>query len=81
MVATLVEESAVIQGGYSKCTDEKNKEKLAMKFHTTRRSFDEGVFCCADDFEEWKATAKGGRVFGLAEFMKLWFYNKLTLVI
>jgi hypothetical protein len=47
-----------------------------MKYHTTGRSFDQRVFCCADDFEEWKATAKGGRVFGLAEVQKLWFDNK-----
>jgi hypothetical protein len=42
MVATLVAESAVIQDDYSKCTNEKNKEKLAMEYHTTMRSFNEG---------------------------------------
>jgi hypothetical protein len=52
MVATLVDKSAVIQDGYSKCTDEKTKEKLAMECHTTRRSFDQGTFCCAGDKEE-----------------------------
>jgi hypothetical protein len=66
MVAALAEESALIQAGYSKCTDEKTKEKFAMKFHTTRRSFDQGTFCCPTYVEEWKVTLRrAGPVFGL----------------
>jgi hypothetical protein len=44
-----------------------------MKYHTTMRSFDEGAFCSADDLEEWKATVRGGLVFGLAAVHKLRF--------
>ena len=29
-----------------------------MKFHTTRRSFDQRIFCCPADVEEWKATLR-----------------------
>jgi hypothetical protein len=58
MVATLVDKSAVIQDGYSNCTDEKIKEKLAMECHTTGRSFDQFVFCCAGDKEEWNTTVE-----------------------
>jgi hypothetical protein len=75
---TLVEDSAVIQDAHSKCTDEKMKEEFATKYHTTRRSFDQCVCCCVDDVEEWKATARGGRVFKLALVQKLWFDNKFS---
>jgi hypothetical protein len=47
-----------------------------MKYHTTMRSFNEVVFCCADDKEEWKASVKGGLVFSLAEVQKMWSVNK-----
>jgi hypothetical protein len=73
MVATLVDVSDTIQAHYSNCTDEKMKEELAMEYHTTRRSFDEGAFCRPGDLEEWKATVRGGLVFGLAAVQKLWF--------
>jgi hypothetical protein len=68
----------VIQDDHSKCTDEKTKEEYAMKFHTTRRSFVQRIFCCPADVEEWKATLRGGLVFKLAEVRKLWFNNKFS---
>jgi hypothetical protein len=80
MVATLVDKSAVIRDGYSKCTDEKNKKKLAMEYHTTRRSFGEFVFCCAGDKEERKAAVKGGLVFSLAEVQTLWSANTVGIL-
>jgi hypothetical protein len=63
---------------YSKCTGEKTKEEFAMKFHTTRRSFDQRIFCCPADVEERKATLRRGPVFKPAEVQKLWFNNKFS---
>ena len=57
MVATLVDRSAEIQGAYNKCTDEEIKEKLAMERHTTRRSFDQLVFCSSGDKEGWNDSS------------------------
>jgi hypothetical protein len=76
-VSALVDKSTAIEGAYSKCTDEDNKRKLAMEYHTSMRSFDEVAFCCAGDKEEWKAAVNGGLVFSLAiaEVAKLWFEN------
>jgi hypothetical protein len=67
MVATLVDRSAVIQDDYSNCTDEKIKEKLAMDWHTTRRSFDQFVFFSSGNKEEWKAAVERGLVISLAK--------------
>jgi hypothetical protein len=75
MAATPVDKSAVIQDGYSNCTDEKTKEKLAMEYHTAMRSFNEFAFCCAGDKEEWKALLEGGPVFSLALVQTLWSAN------
>jgi hypothetical protein len=72
MVATLVDMSAVIQDHYINCNDEKIKEKLAMERHTTRRSFDEFVFCSSVDKKEWKTTVERGLVISLAEVRRLW---------
>ena len=72
MVATIVDVSDTIQAHYSDCTDEKMKEELAMKYHTTRRSFDVSVFCRPGDTEEWKTTVERGLAFGLAEVQRLW---------
>jgi hypothetical protein len=47
-----------------------------MECHTTRRSFDQFVFCCAGDKKEWKTTVEGGLVFSLAKVQKLWSANK-----
>ena len=46
-----------------------------MECHTTRRSFDQFVFCCAGDKEEWKALLEGGPVFSLALVQTLWSAN------
>jgi hypothetical protein len=72
MVATLVDRSAVIQDDYSNCTDEKTKEKLAMEWHTTRRSFGQFVFCSSGDKEEWNTTVERGLVISLAKVQRLW---------
>ena len=72
MVATLVDRSAAIQDEYSNCTDEKIKEKLAMEWHTTRRSFDQFVFCSSGNKEEWKTTVERGLVISLAKVQRLW---------
>ena len=72
MVATLVDRSAAIQDEYSNCTDEKIKEKLAMERHTTRRSFDQLVFCSPGDTKEWKTTVERGVVISLAKVQRLW---------
>ena len=72
MVATLVDRSAEIQDEYSNCTDEKIKEKLAMERHTTRRSFDQLVFCSPGDTKEWKTTVERGLVISLAKVQRLW---------
>ena len=71
MFATLVDRSAVIQDDYSNCTDEKTKEKLAMEWHTTRRSFDQFVFCSSSDKEEWNKTVERGLVISLAKVQRL----------
>ena len=71
MVATLVDMSAAIQGEYSNCTDEKIKEKLAMERHTTRRSFDQLVFCSSGDTKEWKTAVERGLVISLAKVQRL----------
>ena len=72
MVATLVDRSAEIQAKYSNCTDEKIKEKLAMEWHTTRRSFDQFVFCSSGDKEEWNTAVERGLVISLAKVQQLW---------
>jgi hypothetical protein len=46
--------------------------KIAMEYHTSMRSFDEGAFCCDGDEEGWQGLLKGGLVFGLAKVGKLW---------
>jgi hypothetical protein len=72
MVAALVDRSAAIRAKYSNCTDEKIKEKLAMERHTTRRSFDQHVFCRPGDTKEWKTTVERGLVISLAKVQRLW---------
>jgi hypothetical protein len=71
-VCTLVDKSAEIQADYSKCTDEDSKRKIAMEYHTTMRSFEEGAFCSAGVKEKWKGLLEGGLVFSLAEVQTLW---------
>ena len=72
MVATIVDVSDTIQAHYSNCNDEKIKEELAMKYHTTRRSFDVSVFCRPGDTKEWKTTVERGLVISLAKVQRLW---------
>jgi hypothetical protein len=48
------------QAGYSKCTDEDSKRKIAMEYHTSMRSFHSVAFCCAGAKEKWKGLLKGG---------------------
>ena len=71
MISKLVAKSAEEQAGYSATDDERRKEEIAMRWHATRRSFDEGAFCDGDE-EGWKAYVNGGLVFGVAEVAKLW---------
>jgi hypothetical protein len=46
-VCALVDKSAEIQAGYSKCTDEDSKRKIVMEYHTSMRSFHEVVHSAA----------------------------------
>jgi hypothetical protein len=72
-VCALVDKSAEIQAGYSKCNDEDSKRKIAMEYHTSMRSFHEVAFCSAGVKEKWKGLLKGGLlVFSLAEVQALW---------
>ena len=71
MTSKLVAKSADEQAGYSATDDERRKEEIAMWWHATRRSFDEGAFCEGDK-EWWTAYVKKGLVFAVAEVAKLW---------
>jgi hypothetical protein len=70
MVSALVAKSAAIQAGYSKCDDDR-KRAIAMKCHTSMRTFDVGAFFDGDE-EKWTAYVNGGPVFGVAKAAKLW---------
>jgi hypothetical protein len=80
MVSTLVARSAEIQAGYSECDDERRKGEIAMRWHTSRRSFDEGAFC-EDDREWWTAYVNEGLVFGVAEVAKLWSTEQFLFIL
>jgi hypothetical protein len=71
MTSKLVAKSADEQAGYSATDDERRKEKIAMWWHATRRSFDEGAFCEGDE-KWWTAYVNEGLVFAVAKAAKLW---------
>jgi hypothetical protein len=71
MISKLVAKSADEQAGYSATDDERRKEKIAMWWHATRRSFDEGAFCEGDE-KWWTAYVNEGLVFDVAKAAKLW---------
>jgi hypothetical protein len=53
----LVDDALLIRASYSKCTDKKTEEQIAMKHHTmSRRSFEQGTFCVTADVRNWKET-------------------------
>jgi hypothetical protein len=70
MASALVAKSAEIQAGCSKCDDD-GKRKIAMKCHTSMRTFDVGAFFDGDE-EKSTAYMNGGLVFGVAKAAKLW---------
>ena len=43
-----------------------------MERHTTRRSFDQLIFCSPGDTKEWKTTVERGLVISLAKVQRLW---------
>jgi hypothetical protein len=71
VISKLVAKSAEEQARYSATDDGRRKEEIAMWWHATRRSFDEGAFCKGDK-EWWTAYVKKGLVFAVAEVAKLW---------
>jgi hypothetical protein len=50
-----------------------------MRWHTSRRSFDEGAFCDGDK-ERWTAYVNEGLVFGVAEAAKLWSTEQFRIL-